>query len=531
MKKIILLFTLLSVFLVWNCSDKIEAADEWSSSARTWEDKLGDYRGTLDILVDGLAMDTVVQQVSFVGDNYNRVSMSIEDLYIQDKRYGTVYFTELSFKEENGVINIKGTQNSPTSTSFGLVTFDIVGKVKNNVLSFDLTINGVDIKELQLNMRNARMIDKFPNSATYIEKAFVVEEDLNRPFITGTPAISSHQVTIFVADSLTITDSTFFCVRPKFELSPGAWIEPDPTMNWTVTHNTNPDIKDAPSIATTDSLYRFTEKLDMFGNRTMYFELKVWAEDSINFREYRVTYAKSNAIKISLFHWETRDGYREPIAGWATNNGYFKTLSKDVPLFANRYATRVLGGTIGEIGATVRTGVTGTVKDSNVVVVSGKLFRGVFNLDSLNTPKNGELHGVPFSKRKPVSLRGQFKYIPGSVLYLGDSILPDSIKGHTDSCYIEAFLYESPTADSYLDSLDLDDRKIVGHAKFVSGKSYEFRDFSMNFKVRNWVPNRRYHLGIVCRSSGKDEYRVGAQGSELTVSGFEIMSTQVLNEY
>ena len=534
MKKIIFIFTLLSVFFVWNCSDPI-IEDEWSSSARVWEDKLGDYRGTIEIAVDGLPMDTVVQQGLFSGDNYNQVTLWIAKLSILDKHYGNIFFRELSFKESGGVIYIKGKNNFMvgTGSSPQLVTFEISGEIKNDVLMFDITINGLESLELQLTMRNGRRVDKLPSELSSVEKFIVEEEDkVNRPFITGNTSISYGNaydyLRFFVADSLTITDSTYFAVKPRLELAQGAWIEPDANMNWTVTHNF--DIEDAPSIATTDSLYRFSESKSDFMQEQRY-EIKVWAADSINSTNYLVSYVQSNAIKISLFNWKlgTSGAFNEPIAGWATNNAYIETLAASNVELSKIYTERVLGANIGDTGAKVRTAVLGTVTDANIEVISGKLFRGVFDMDSIDTPKKGELHGVVFSKRKPVTISGQYKYFPGEVLYVGDSIVPDSVLNHTDSCYIEAFLYESPTSDVYLDSLDyMKDVKVIGHAKFVGGESYSFRNFTMHFDVRNWIPERRYHLGIVCRSSGKSEQRIGAPGSELTVSGFELMSTKVL---
>ena len=403
MKKVILLFTLLSAFFVWNCSDELDLENEWNSSARSWEEKLGNYRGTIEVTVDGLPMDTIVQQVSFTGTNYDQVNLIIENLSILDERYGYIYFREMSFKDVNGVICIKGKQNASDGTPLGLVTYEILGEIKDDVLTFDLTINGTQVMEHNLHMTNGVLVKEFPSDLAFVESATFVEANKElRPFITGTPSIYNANfgtITFFVADSLTITDSTFFSVKPILKLAQGAWIKPDTTMNWRVTHNLA--IEDAPSIATCDSLYSFTlSKLNP--NWKMFYDIRVWAADSINYRDYRITYAKSNAIKIDLFHWEKRDGYLEPIAGWATNNAYIKELSKKYLNITNLYTDRVLGANIGDNGARMRSGILGTVKDSNIVVVSGKLFRGEFDMDSLLTPKQGELHGVPFRDRKSV---------------------------------------------------------------------------------------------------------------------------------
>ena len=523
MKNLILIFTLLSVFFVWSCDDDdVIYGEGWSSSAREWETKVGYYRGQLEIEVDGLPMDTMIQQVALDGDNYDRVNLRITDVTINDEYYGGFYLSELSFKEENGVIHIKGKQNNQNIT-LGLISIEIEGEIKNDVFTFDMAITGLETLDLRFSMKSGRLVEEFPNDDCSIEKIVFQE---NASFLTGTPTIYGGAICFYVADSLTTTDSTFFSVGIKeLELASGAWIEPDTTKNWTMTHNH--ESKGAPSIATTDSLYRFSEKIK---NRY----IKVWAADSINYQEYQIRYEHSNATKISLFHWEASEigPYMEPIAGWASNNAYIHQLLGSSTISNNSmYITRVLGKETGDIGARMETEVIGTVADSSIKVIAGKLFRGQFDLDSIDTPKNGEFHGITFNKRKPVSLSGYYRYIPGEVLHIGDSIVPDSVLVVTDSCYIEAFLYAAVDSDAYLDSLYISydpkgrDPRVIGYAKFAGGIASEYRQFSMRFDVRNWVSSRRYHLGIVCSSSGKDRQRIGASGSVLYVSGFELMST------
>ena len=527
MKNLILIYTLLSVFFVWSCSDEVDSVEEWNSSARVWEDKVGNYRGLLEATVGDTPMDTVIQQVALVGDNYDRINLSISSVTIADQYYNYFVFSELSFKEDNGVLYIKGEENNQNQ-ALGLISLKIEGEIKNDLFTFDLTINGLHSLDIKLSMKDGRLVEEFPSSSCYIEKVILEEEDKeNSPFITGTPIINSYgHIVFFVADSLTITDSTFFSVRPiSLELAPGAWIEADTTMNWKIKHS---PIEDIPSTATSDSLYHFSED-------ELTYRIKIWAADSIRWRYCHITYAKSNATKISLFHWENSEngGYSEPIAGWASNNDYINhMLTSNTIKNPNMYVKRVLGNDIGDTGAEMKTEVIGTVADSNIRIITGKLFRGYFDLDSIDTPKRGEFHGIAFSKRKPVSLRAYYKYLPGEVLYVGDSIVPDSILNQTDSCYIEAFLYESVASGVYLDSLDyMNDPKVIGHAKFAGGKSVYYRQISMNFTVRNWIPTRRYHLGIICKSSGKDEDRIGSPGSVLSVSGFELMSTEPETQY
>lgn len=516
MKKIILIFTLLSIFFAWSCNDGVSTPEEWSSSARAWEEKVGYYRGQLEARVDGLPMDTVVQQVALNGDDYDRINLSISNIAINNQTYGAFYFSELSFKEENGVIYVKGKENNQNG-ALGLVSLTIDGEIKNDVFTFELTINGTNSLEIKLNMENGYLVEKFPSSDSSIEG---LELD-DTPFIIGVPSISGNSITFFVADSLTTTDSTFFSVKIKsLELAPGAWIEPDTMMNWSITHFD----KDSPSTATTDSSYRFSGGYE-FEDR--YKRIRVWAADSIRWQYYSIGYAKSNAIDIPLFQWkDNANGYQEPIANWASNNAYIhQLLTSNTIKNPSMYVKRVLGNNIGDTGAEMRTEVIGTVADSNIRIVTGRLFRGEFDLDSIDTPKNGELHGIDFNKQEPMALRGYYKYLPGKVLYVGDSIVPDSVLNQTDSCYIETFLYETIDSDSFLDSLDRQDPRIIGYTRFAAGKTTYYRQFTMSIDPKNWTPDKTYRLGIVCRSSGKDDERIGSPGSVLSVSGFELMYT------
>ncbi|MGL5682403.1 MAG: PCMD domain-containing protein [Marinifilaceae bacterium] len=518
MNKVKILFLFLLFGFIACTDEEIDNGAGWNGSARKWEHLEGGYRGFVYASVDGIVMDTIIQQALITSDDYDNIRLIVSNLRIQSTHYGNLIFSKLQFQElasKGSAVTAVAFQGEQTldNGTLGMLKMKIEGKIVDGNLTFSLNMQGLQSLAMQLEMPHGRYMKKLPSSLCNVTKMGVSEE----PFITGTPDISGNMITFYVADTLRTTDSTYFTVLPKFELSPGAWVEADTIMSWKLNQSTD---EETPSVITTDSVYRFNSKNE-------WIPLKVWANDSINYRMYYVRYARSKGTTLPLFKWENVGDYSNPIDGWTSNNAYLHSLLKTGVLTSpSMYVKRVLGYNVGDTGARLVSDVIGSVEDSTIQVVAGRLFRGSFEMDSLETPKKGELHGVGF-KGKPVTLRGYFKYLPGEKLFVQDSIVPDSIRTQTDSCLIEAFLYEAPLATSVLDSITdfAKDPKIVAHGRFTSGKCQEFMPFAISFTVRNWLPTKRYHMGIICTSSAKTKERVGSPGSTLTVSSFEVMSS------
>lgn len=167
-------------------------------------------------------------------------------------------------------------------------------------------------------------------------------------------------------------------------------------------------------------------------------------------------------------------------------------------------------------------------------VTTGSLFLGAFVTDYTNTLKSTKF-GIPFSK-KPLSLKGYYKYTPGAAYYVCESIANSDIASvdntKSDKFSINAVLYTTDNyEDDYSDCLTgvdiYNSDRIVATASLTGGlqPDWQFFDLTLNY-LKPYDSNQKYRFAIICSSSYDGNNFNGAPGSVLVVDDFELISAQ-----
>ena len=163
-------------------------------------------------------------------------------------------------------------------------------------------------------------------------------------------------------------------------------------------------------------------------------------------------------------------------------------------------------------------------------IAAGNLFTGSFDLsNALNAPLESTRFGVQFY-RKPVSLKGYYKYTRGEV-FTEDGV---AVEGKQDSFDIYAMLYEADDNAFMLDGANgKTDRSIVLLASIDQADAVEadqWTEFEIPFVAMNGktvdeqkLKEGKYKLGIVFSSSIEGNYFRGAVGSTLWIDEVELV--------
>lgn len=484
---LLILFPLCGFFA--SCDDDNEIGDDYTeTSGDYWDGISGIYRGKMNVSVDGVSIDTIIQQAKITSDDRNRMTLAINSIVVdEDIQFRNISFKNVYFSQVNN------------SVTFNATTVQNLGSIANVSLELRGTINGGDIdltvfahsvtmRPVSMNLKGSKL-DKPLNT-----EAQILKMTLNHPLVTNQPALSysssSGYILVYVADTLNLTDSTEIFIRPEFELSKGATISyPDSLMNFA-------------------------------GKEVVY---TVWAEDSIHRTKYTVGLVQSMVRKYEFNIWKNINGWEEPQEGWATNNGQMKAIIDRGDYSGNYPVVRTKGKNIGEWAAQMETVMTG--EGENRQIFAGSFFQGSFDLN-MQAPLYGPEYGILFSGR-PTAVKGYYKYTPSGDVYVGNALLQDTMK-FNDTCRIQAILYEVVNPDDLLDSLNyMNDPKIVAVAEMERQAGvYQpvFTDFTLPFQfLKSYNVNRRYKLAVICSSSRDADKKRGAPGSRLTVGGIEVM--------
>lgn len=492
MKKSLLYLLILFPLCVFfaSCDDDNEIRDDYAeTSGDYWDGISGTYRGKMNVSVDGVSIDTIVQQAEISSDNRNRMTLAINSIIVDENiKFNNIKFKDVYLTKVNNTVVF----NATTVQSLGSidnVSLELQGSVNGGDIDLTIQAHSVTMRPVSLSLQGSKL-DKPLNT-----EAQILKMTLNDPLITSQPAFiyssSYNLILVYVTDTLRLTDSTELFIRPEFELSKGATISyPDSLMNFA-------------------------------GKEVVY---TVWAEDSIHRTKYMVSLVPSMVKKFEFNIWKNVNGWEEPQEGWATNNGQMKALMDQGSYTGDNYpVVRTKGKNVGEWAAQMETVMVG--EGENRQIFAGSFFQGSFDLN-MQAPLYGPQYGVLFTS-KPTAVKGYYKYTPSSEVYVGNTLYQDTMK-FNDTCRIQAILYEVVNPDDQLDSLNyISDPKVIAVAEMerqAGAYQPEFTDFTLPFGfLKSYNTNRRYKLAVICSSSRDAGKKKGAPGSKLTVGGIEVM--------
>lgn len=483
---------MLSLFVACSDDDKVEPIGTGFD---------GVYKGTLDVDLDGTKVgENLPQKVYVTKVGENAIKMELKNF-----SFGAMALGDISVDKCNA--EMQG-ENACKFDGAQKLTLPIVGEcdvVMNGTIVSDKLEMVIDVKATQ---SGAAITVKVDFSGTKLAAdqsseakitAFTFDSDL----VVTQPVIDGTNISFVVAD--TITNEELAVLVPTITVSDKATITP------------------ASGVA------------QDFTKPVVY---TVTSEDGIVATKYTVTAELSGTYDFETWvpgveGQKPEMTFYEVAGGWSSSNTGAQLLK--AMSFTDRYVvTETDDAHSGKSAARIETVYS---KGANFfgmlvpTVTTGTLFQGKFITDPKNT-LNSTKFGIPYSK-KPVTLKGFYKYTPGEEFYrcespaTCDKAVVDP--GSVDQCAINAVLYEVNSFEDdseYLTGMNVKTSdKIVAIASLPDGTAKaNWTSFEIPFTyVQEYDAAKKYRFAIMCSSSSDGDNFNGAPGSTLIVDDFEVV--------
>lgn len=261
---------------------------------------------------------------------------------------------------------------------------------------------------------------------------------------------------------------------------------------------------------------------------------KVMAEDG-TMKEYEVSIAGvQSSLKYTFEDWTDALGGKNPYYDPQPSNE-LATPNKGVSFlytvgkYKGEYPTLKEENGVTGMGIKLVTRYTKTTSAIPPTITAGTVFTGemTITLASLSEPLKATHFGIPYNK-KPVYFKGHYKYTPGDTFRDGSNKGDVIVENITDECSIKAILYEIANEKDYLDGTNINDpskRVAIAELKDGTAKS-EFTSFNLPFEFsegKEYNPESKYKLAIICTASKEGDLFKGAPDSTLILDDLEII--------
>ncbi len=363
--------------------------------------------------------------------------------------------------------------------------------------------------------------DEAPNSECDIQQAFVEMEGWEEIFNNQ----SDMKVDIMSSDSIVSFDvkdgADVSKMAPRFKLTDGATISPESGTEMDFSGNT----RHLYTVTSEDGAWHRNYYVD-FGAKMLPTDYHFEQFDTLY--EYDKTQGQ-NVMRYCQWIDYSRGSQTKQYRCWATGNAGFK-LSM-INARPDEYPT--VPDPDGKSGYGVKlitrsTGMFGVM--ANRRIAAGNLFLGVFDVKpALTNTLATTRFGLPFD-RKPVRLKGYYKYTPGETFQDKDG---NAVKGKVDQGDIYAVFYRNHDNEGNALVLDGNNVKtseqIIGMAELGNVENTrEWKEFDIPF-VYSTEPDSQtlnsngYSIAIVCTSSNEGASFQGAVGSTLCVDELRLV--------
>lgn len=465
----------------------------------------GVYKGTLDVDLDGTKVGADLPQkvyVTKVGDN--QIKMELKNFSFGAMALGNISVDKCNVeKQGDNACQFDGEQklSLPMVGDCDVVmNGTITGEKLEMVINVKATQEGAAIT-VKVDFVGTKLASDQSSEAKITEFTFDSKEVISQPVIDG------DKITFMVTD--TIKPEELAALVPTIKISDKATITPASGV-----------VQDFSSPVT----------------------YTVTSEDGIVTTKYTV----SISAKKAVYDFETwvnavpdekpENTFYEVAGGWSSSNSGAQLL-KMFNLADSYVVTQTDDAHSGESAARIQTIDT---KGKNLVlalapkVTTGTLFLGKFEVTDFSNTLKSTKFGNPYAK-KPITLKGFYKYTPGEVFYRCESVAtcdkavedPNSV----DKCSINAVLYEVTDFEDgsqYLTGVNVNDPKneqIVAVAQLQDGTAKaDWTPFELPFTYKKeYDPAKKYRFAIICSSSSDGDNFNGAPGSTLIVDDFEVI--------
>lgn len=467
------------------------------------EEIAGNYKGTLDVTVDGQKLASVAQRISVAESGDNAINLSIADFSFLGIEVGDIDLNNCALTPNGERYDFTGV----TTVESTILTADVnaTGYFNNGGLHIDLDIDATlggqkqavtvtyDGTRLTGNESSAAQITSFTFDTTVAANAAVLSQ----------PVIDEANATItFKAEE----GGDVSALVPTIEVSAGA----------TVTPASGSAVSFASGSAT------FT----------------VVAEDGTS-KTYTVSCSMGSLIQYDFETWATPEGAMYPEVvnpeGWATCNDAVALIKNLGSLggitytgeYPVRQTTDAHSGSTAAMLESVDTQGGSILGQTIPKVTAGSMFLGTFNaFAAMADPMATTEFGILYDK-KPVKVSGYYKYTPGAEFYNAAGELQADQK---DACAISAVLYEVESEDETLNGSTIyTSDKIVAMASFSSGETVaEYTPFELNLEyVKDYDASKTYKFAVIFSASADGAAYNAAVGSTLYIDDVTIENEAV----
>lgn len=467
------------------------------------EEIAGNYKGTLDVTVDGNKLASVAQRVSVSESGDNAIDLSISNFSFMGIQLGDINLNDCVLTPNGDKYEFTGV----TAVESTLLTADVnaAGYCSNGSLHLDLDIDatlGGAKQVVKVVYEGTRLKGTESSEANILSFTFDTSVEANAGVISQ-PVIDEANATITfkVEEGSSVT-----ALVPTIEVSAGA----------TVTPASGEAVSFASGSAT------FT----------------VVAEDGTS-KNYTVSCNQGSLIVYDFETWATPEGAMYPDVinptGWATCNDAV-ALIKNLGIlggitYTGEYPVRETSDAHSGSKAAILESVDtqGGKIFGQVIpkVTAGSMFLGSFNaLAAMADPMATTEFGMVYDK-KPVKVSGYFKYTPGTEFYNAAGELQADQK---DACAISAVLYEVENEEETLNGSTIyTSDKIVAQAMFTTGETVaEYTPFELNLEyVKDYDASKMYKFAVIFSASKDGAAYNAAVGSTLYIDDVAIENEAV----
>lgn len=453
----------------------------------------GDYKGDLNINVDGMPLGSSQQKITIEKAGATAINLYIKNFSFVGISVGDVKLLNCPLSESNnGAYTFTG---NTTVTATGLsATVDVSeATVNNGRLSLELAIKatlGTVNQDVTVIVNGSKLNGTEGTGADITSFTFDSESVAEQPVINA-----DNTITFKVYDDADITSLVpTIVVSERATVTPASGVAQDFSNGKVVTYT-------------------------------------VVSEDYGTTKEYRVSV--SGTQKILKYSFED----------WTVGSTNDTLLPEDLWSSSAKGAS-LLGGSLlkqepnkdGTFAAKLMTfEFPGTPSSLIPKITAGSIFIGTFDMmpaimgDRLSCTK----FGVPVEtiglNGQPIRLKGMYKYQAGET-YLDASDYNNVIETEdVDKGSIVAVLYKAKDAEGkevILTGHDVNtSENIVGYASVITENTSEYVSFDIEFEYKNsYDPKGEYKFAIVCSSSKDGDSFKGAGNSTLIVDELEVVT-------
>ena len=486
-------------------------------------DIAGTYKGDLSVVVDNAQMPSVPQRITITksAKGNNQIALSIKDFKFASFNVGDIEVDPCQVKAISGGYSFEGQQTLVFAAPLGSCPVTINGTVKGDKVDIQIGVLVAGMNQnVKANFAGTKLAGNESAEAKILTFAFDSE------LVTQQPVIDDASGTISFKVKDTATDDQLkltpvFTISDKATVTPATGVVQDFSNGKVVTY----------TVVSENGATVKTYAVSIAGrNQVTFYDFETW---------------------VSAVPEQPEITFYEPIGWSSSNKGSF--MLKQMPLEEGGFyadgdvVTQTSDAHGGKSAARIETLDTkgadfGLIKIPRVT--TGSLFLGSFEIDDITNPLSSTRFGIDYIK-KPVSLKGFYKYTPGAIYYTSTAANANvaTVDGtKTDQFAIKVVLYTVKNVvtdpedwSDYLTGVANDDAKypdnniyassrVVAIGSLEGGVQSAWTEFDLKLDYKQpFDSTKKYRMTIVCSSSKDGDKFSGAPGSVLTVDDFELI--------